>query len=119
MYVIKYVISLQREKDNIMRHDLKEFDVVVYLNDEVAQAKKQQELERLMNLGIEPSEDSSTDDRIVKYKFDTSKIFEIRQTFVEYRGEHLDAVVAGYTVGNEVLFTPAILMEYNEFLKHI
>lgn len=110
---------MQREKDNIMAYNFKEFYIVVYLNGEIAQAKKQQELERLMNLGIEPSEDNSIDDRIVKYSFDTSKIFEVRQTFVEYRGKHLDAVVAGYTVGNEVLFTPAILMEYNEFLKHI
>lgn len=83
---------------------LLEFEILVVLRDE--QTRKWEDM------GIMPSEEEQ-EHRFVKYSFDASTIVEIRQTFVKYKGEWLDAVVCTYTENN--FETPPLLVEYNRF----
>lgn len=61
-----------------------EFEILVILQDDQTQ--------KWEDMGIIPSEDNM-EQRFVKYAFDPSTIVEMRQTFVKYKEEWLDAVV--------------------------
>ena len=77
-----------------------EFDVVIYYVDE--QTRKFEEM------GLEPVKE----ERIVKYSFDATKVLEIRQTFVNYKEEPVDAVVVTWGDNYE---TPPLMISYDEF----
>ena len=83
-----------------------EFEVLVILQDDQTQ--------KWENMGIIPSEDS-IEQRFVKYAFDPSTIVEMRQTFVKYQEEWLDAVVCTFTENN--FETPPLLVHYNKFKR--
>ena len=94
-----------QNKIEIMNRML-EFEVLVILQDDQTQ--------KWEDMGITPSEDNM-EQRFVKYSFDPSTVVEMRQTFVEYKGEWLDAVVCTYTENN--FETPPLLVHYNEFKR--
>lgn len=83
-----------------------EFEVLVILQDDQTQ--------KWENMGIIPSEDSM-EQRFVKYSFDPSTIVEMRQTFVKYQEEWLDAVVCTFTENN--FETPPLLVHYDKFKR--
>ena len=63
-------------------------------------------------MGITPTEDT-LDEKFVKYSFDPSSISEVRQTFIKYKDEWLDAVVV--TFGENNLETPPLIIHYDKF----
>ena len=83
-----------------------EFEILVILQDNQTQKWK--------DIGIIPSEDHM-EQRFVKYAFDPTTIVEVRQTFVKYKQEWLDAVVCTYTENN--FKTPPLLVHYKEFKR--
>lgn len=83
-----------------------EFEILVILQDDQTQ--------KWEDMGIIPSEDYM-EQRFVKYAFDPTTIVEVRQTFVKYKQEWLDAVVCTYTENN--FETPPLLVHYKEFKR--
>ena len=84
--------------------NLIEFKILVILQND--------NIQKLLDMGIEPSEET-TDQKFVKYSFDPTNIVEVRQTYVEYKGEWLDAVVVTFTENNYE--TPPLLVHYDKF----
>jgi len=98
--------------------NLIEFECVAFLNNESAQKEKQ----KYEELGIDiPEEDTSNiDERIVKYCFDPTHIVEAKQTFIRYKGEWVDAVIAMYLMNGKLPNeTPFLLTTYKEFKERI
>ena len=83
-----------------------EFEILVILQDDQTQ--------KWEDMGIIPSE-GHMEQRFVKYAFDPTTIVEVRQTFVKYKQEWLDAVVCTYTENN--FETPPLLVHYKEFKR--
>ena len=83
-----------------------EFEILVILQDDQTQ--------KWEDMGIILSEDHM-EQRFVKYAFDPTTIVEVRQTFVKYKQEWLDAVVCTYTENN--FETPPLLVHYKEFKR--
>ena len=88
--------------------ELLEFKIIVILQDDSAQ--------KFIDMGITPTEDSITE-KFVKYSFDATKISEIRQTFIKYKEQWLDAVVVTY--GEDNYETPPLIIHYDEFKKQL
>ena len=85
-----------------------EFQVLVILHDDNVQ--------KLLDMGITPTGDT-LDEKFVKYSFDPSLISEVRQTFIKYKDEWLDAVVV--TFGENNFETPPLIVHYDKFKKMI
>ena len=83
-----------------------EFEILVILQDDQTQ--------KWEDMGIIPNEEHM-EQRFVKYAFDPTTIVEIRQTFVKYKQEWLDAIVCTYTENN--FETPPLLIHYKEFKR--
>lgn len=93
-----------------------EFDCIVYLMDD----KSEEELEKYENLGIElPEEEEYEDQKIVKYSFDASNIVEIRQTFIKYKDNFMDAVCVTFLMDRVPSTTPPLLISYNNFKEKL
>lgn len=91
---------------------LLEYNIVLYLKND----KADRELEMYEDMGIEVPQEQ-VKEKIVKYSFYPKNIKEIRQSFVSYNGEWLDATVCIYS--EQLLETPPLLVEYEEFKKAI
>lgn len=89
-----------------------EFEVVIYLKD----SSKDLEVEKYLDMGIDyvPEEQ---EERIVKYSFNPTKILEVRQTFVKYRGDWRDSVIVTY--GDDNFETPPLLATFEEFKRKV
>lgn len=89
-----------------------EFEVVIYLKD----SSKDLEIEKYLDMGIDIPEEE-LEERIVKYSFNPTKILEVRQTFVKYRGDWRDAVIVTY--GDRDFETPPLLTTFEEFKRKV
>lgn len=96
-----------------MKNNLLEFDVIIYLKDD--NAKK--EANKLRDMGIEVPEVEEKEEKIAKYSFNPSEIYEYRQTYVKYKGDILDAVTVTFT--SHLYETPALLIHYDEFKERL
>ena len=83
-----------------------EFEILVILQDDQTQ--------RWEEMGIIPNEEDR-EQRFVKYAFNPTTIVEVRQTFVKYKQEWLDAVVCTFTENN--FETPPLLVHYDKFKR--
>ena len=83
-----------------------EFEILVILQDDQTQ--------KWENMGIIPNEEHM-EQKFVKYAFNPTTITEVRQTFVKYGQEWLDAVVCTFT--ENTLETPPLLIHYDKFKK--
>lgn len=86
--------------------NLLEFKIVVTLVDN--------EVQKLYDMGITPNDEDSNE-KMVKYCFDASNIKEMRQSYVKYKGEWLDAVIVSYS--EEYIMTPPLIIHYDELKK--
>ena len=93
--------------------NLIEFNIVSILVDDSVDRER----EKYLEMGMDIPEDKSQEEKIVKYAFDCSKIVEVRQTFVRYKGEFLPAVVATYS--KDLLYTPPLLTTFEEFKNKV
>lgn len=86
--------------------NLLEFKIVITLVDN--------EVQKLYDMGIVPN-DENANEKMVKYCFDVSNIVEMRQTYVKYKEQWLDAVVVSYS--EEYIMTPPLVIHYDELKK--
>jgi len=86
-----------------------EFDVIIYYSE----ADREREVEKYLDLGMEPPPHASNTEEIVKYYFDCSDITEIKQTKILYRDNWKDAVVV--TFSSRHIMTPPLLCTIEEF----
>ena len=83
------------------------------------------ELEKLRNMGIELDpgnydKEEKIEEKIVKYAFDCSHILEVRETFVEFKGDFQPSVLVAYKMAENVIQeTPPLLVSWEGFFKKI
>lgn len=78
------------------------------------------ELRRLEELGIQPSNPISLEpeEKIVKYSCYIRNLTEVRQSYVEYKGELVEGVIVTSFGNNVELWdTPILLIRYKEFME--
>jgi len=96
--------------------NLIEFDVIIYYNGD--DEKSQQEIEKYLDMGMEPPEpDGTKKEEIVKYYFDCSDIKEIRETKITYEDNWRKAIVV--TFSSRFIVTPPLLCTIEEFKARI
>lgn len=94
-----------------------EFNCIVYLKND----KAQEEVRKFEDMGMTfPVEEQENEEKIVKYSFDASKIAEIRETFIKYKGEWQNAVCATFAMTDKVITeTPPLLISYEDFKRKV
>ena len=80
--------------------------------------KEEKEKERLEDMGIEVFM-PETKEYKKKYFFVFDRILEVGETMVTYNGVQHEAVVCTFILDGIVSNTPAMLINYDEFIKSI
>src|SRR5699024_3611967 len=106
---IHYIFA--KKVKSINMEEQLEFEVVIYLKD----SSKDLEIEKYLDMGIDYVPEEEQEEKIVKYSFNPTKILEVRQTFVKYRGDWRDSVVVTY--GDDNFETPPLLTTFEKFKR--
>lgn len=98
--------------------DMVEFNCIIYMVD----PRKKEEEEKMKALGLDLPESSARipKEKIVKYSFEGIHIKEVRETFVQYKGELHPAVIATFKITEDLVQeTPPLLCSWDEFHSKI